>query len=331
MFDLKGKSVLFFCPKFFGYELEIANKLSSLGASVDAYDERPRNNFVTKASIRINKALLKRTIEEYYNIILDKTATKVYDYVFIVNIEAMLPAILERLRAQQNKAVFILYMWDSLQNKKRTEATLSYFDRVFSFDKTDAEKLNDVMFRPLFYIDQYARIAKANNKATVDLCFIGTVHSDRYHLLKNLKEQVHQFGFKADFFQFFPSAALFVYKKVTDIKFYKARFREFHFHPLRQLELEKRISAANVILDIQHPSQTGLTIRTIEMIGAQKKLITTNADIVNYDFFDEQNILVIDRQNPILNPDFFKTSYRGLEESILYKYGIEGWLRDLFT
>jgi len=330
MFDLKGKSILFFCPKFFGYEKEIENKLVALGADVDAYDERPRNNFVTKASIRINRRLLKNTIEAYYNSILEETGNKAYDYIFVVNIEAMLPSVLERLRAQQPSAIFILYMWDSLQNKKNTEETLPYFDRIFSFDKSDASQLKGVSFRPLFYIDQYANISKETQQGDVDLCFIGTVHSDRYNLLKVVKNQADTFGLRCYFFQFFPSAALFIYKKISDIKFYDARFNEFHFIPMKTGELKRRISAAKTVLDIQHPAQTGLTMRTIEMIGANKKLITTNADIKSYDFYNENNILVVDRENPKLNLEFFKTPYVALSEEITYKYGLQGWLQDLF-
>ena len=33
------------------------------------------------------------------------------------------------------------------------------------------------------------------------------------------------------------------------------------------------------------------------MIGLKKKLITTNKDIVNYDFYNSNNIMVVDRAN----------------------------------
>ena len=36
---------------------------------------------------------------------------------------------------------------------------------------------------------------------------------------------------------------------------------------------------SEVILDINHPGQNGLTMRTFEALGAGKKLITTNTEI----------------------------------------------------
>lgn len=330
MEHLEGKSVLFFCPKFFGYEQEIAKKLQEMGATVDAYDERPQNNFLTKASIRINKNLVKTKIEEYYQKILVQTASKKYDYVFVVNIEAMLPTVLTRLRQQQPAAQFILYMWDSLQNKKQTPEILPFFDRVFSFDPTDITKIKGVRFRPLFFIDQYAALPKNQEKPSWGLSFIGTVHSDRYQLIKVLKQQVAAFTLKSYFFMYFPSPLLFAYKKLTDLKFYQARFSEFSFKSLPQPEIIKTIKASMAILDIQHPAQTGLTMRTMEMLGAQKKLVTTNAAIKDYDFYCAQNIFIIDRQQPVLDQAFFESPYQPVAADIYFKYSIEGWLTEIF-
>ena len=330
MQQLQGKSILFFCPSFFGYEKEIAEKLRDLGAMVDAYDERPKNNFVMKASIRINKKLVKKAIAAYYGLILKQTAHKTYDYVFVVNIEAMLPAVLEKLKAQQPKAIFILYMWDSLQNKKQTPEILPYFDRAYSFDPTDLTNIPGVKFRPLFFIDQYADLAKQKTEAVNGLSFIGTVHSDRYQLVKEVKKQVAAFNLRTSFFMYFPSPMLFAYKKLIDIKFYQAKYSEFNFHALSQTEIIKRIANTKVVLDIQHPSQTGLTMRSLEMLGAQKKLITTNTAIRNYDFYHEQNIHIIDRQQPVLNQAFFESDYHPVAPDLYFKYSITGWLHDLF-
>lgn len=330
MKNLENKSILFFCPKFFGYQDEIANKLRALGAFVDAYDERPQNDFFTKASIRINKNLVKRKIQNYYDTILTETSSRTYEYIFVVNIEAMLPNILEKLKKQNPKSQFILYMWDSLQNKKQTQEILPFFDKVFSFDKSDVQKIDGVRFRPLFFIDKYAEIARTVKHTSNDVCFIGTVHSDRYHLIENIKHQIDQLSLKGHFFLFFPNRILFVYKKLRDIKFFGARYSDFSFSSLSQTEIVNTIRDSKVILDIQHPGQTGLTMRTIEMIGADKKIITTNEDIRNYDLFNEENIMVIDRRNPVLDRSFFENPYKPLEEKLKFKYSIDGWLHELF-
>lgn len=330
MGKFSGKSILFFCPAFFGYDQEIAAKMRAMGAQVDAYDERPKNNFITKASIRINKRLVGKAIKDYYNGILAACRGKRYDYIFVANIEAMLPAVLEQLKQAHPEAIFILYMWDSLQNKKQTPEILPYFDRVYSFDPSDLQKIKGVRFRPLFFIDQYAAMASHAGQGGNTLSFIGTVHSDRYQFVNEIKEQAEKLKLDTSFFMYFPSPIMFAYKKLIDRKFYKASFREFSFQSLPQAAIIERISKACAVLDVQHPKQTGLTMRTLEMLGAQKKLITTNPAIKEYDFYRPENIYLIDRHRPVLDPDFFEVPYQPIADELYFKYSLEGWLCEIF-
>ena len=71
----------------------------------------------------------------------------------------------------------------------------------------------------------------------------------------------------------------------------------------------------------------GLTMRTIELLGLQKKIITTNIDIVNYDFYNPVNILIIDRDSPKINKEFFTTPFTPIPQEIVSKYIISNWLK----
>ncbi len=328
---LAGKRILFFAPKFFGYEVAIANKLKELGADVMHFDERPKNNFLTKSLIRIDRNIIKRTITQYYKNILSQTQQQQFDFVFVVNLEAMTPEIVELLRKQQPQARFILYMWDSIKNKKPAQLAFKLFDWCYSFDKNDASTLPNVNFRPLFFIDEFDSKRWSNKTQLVyDLCFIGTVHSDRYNLVKSVNKQADSLGLKTYFYLYFHNKILFFYKKLRDIKFYNARVSEFEFNPISAVDLAQKIKESGAVLDVQHPNQTGLTMRTLEMLGASKKLVTTNTHIVEYDFFNPQNIAVIDRQNPIISESFFKTGFVEMDEKIREKYALRGWLLEIF-
>ena len=118
---------------------------------------------------------------------------------------------------------------------------------------------------------------------------------------------------------------------MSDKKFRYAKFSEFKFKSLSQDSITKYIEEAKVILDIQHPSQTGLTMRTIEMLGANRKIITTNTDIKNYDFYTPENVFILDRNNPKLDKSFFESSYEQIYPQIKFNYSIEGWIRELFS
>lgn len=87
---------------------------------------------------------------------------------------------------------------------------------------------------------------------------------------------------------------------------------------------------SRTILDIEHPAQTGLTMRTFETLGASKKLVTTNAQVRDYDFFDPSNILVIDRKSPPRIPEsFLETAYVPAHADIYSKYSLQGWIKDV--
>lgn len=330
MINLDKKSILLIAPKFFGYQLEIYNKLIEFGATVFYYDERPKNDFFTKAFIRISKKIVNKRIKNYYFDILESTCSIKFDYVIIVNIEAMSSEILKKLKDQQQSAKFILYMWDSMLNKKNTIKMIDYFDSVFSFEKQDCEEIKTIKFCPLFYIDSYKDIANNPTLNTkYDFCFIGTVHSDRFNLLQKIIEQQNKIEVKFFFYMFFHNRILFWIKKITDTEFKKAKFRDFHFKPLTPSQTLEYINISNIIVDIHHPKQSGLTMRTIETLGAKKKLITTNPHIKEYDFYCENNILVIDRANPIVPYEFSVSPYQEISQEIYEKYSIENWIQTI--
>jgi hypothetical protein len=84
------------------------------------------------------------------------------------------------------------------------------------------------------------------------------------------------------------------------------------------------------VVDIEHPNQRGLTIRTFETIGAGKKLITTNKSVVNYDFYSSGNVFVIDRAKPEIPLNFLMTPAAQYSSEILYRYSLAGWIDEIF-
>ena len=90
------------------------------------------------------------------------------------------------------------------------------------------------------------------------------------------------------------------------------------------------MSRSKCILDIPYKGQSGLTIRTIESIGLHTKLITTNKSIREYDFYDENNIFIMDLKNNILpQEDFFENEYKEIDDTIFQRYNITYWTKKI--
>lgn len=182
----KGKKILFFSANFFGYQEEITSKLKSLGAEVHPYDERPKNSFLYKALIRLDKRLLKKRLDEYYGEIIQNSKSTDFDFVFFLKAEAITENKLKELRESQPKAKFILYMWDSIDNCPSVQKLFPLFDKIHSFDSTDVKANDCLSFRPLFYLDDYKNLKSLSNKE-FDISFIGTGHTDRYEIVTKVK------------------------------------------------------------------------------------------------------------------------------------------------
>ena len=95
-------------------------------------------------------------------------------------------------------------------------------------------------------------------------------------------------------------------------------------------EVAALIMKSKILVEIQRTEQVGLSFRIFEALGHRKKLITTNKDIVNYDFYHPQNILVVDENSIVIPDEFVDTPYFELDEKILDSYRIKNWVNKVF-
>jgi hypothetical protein len=328
---LINKKILLFAPNFFGYDVEIKSRLEELGAKVDLYDERPSSNFFVKAAIRIKKELLLSLTEKYFDKILKSNAVKNYDYVFIVKGEVINSKIIRKYKSVFSKAKFVLYLFDSIENYKSIITCLNYFDVVMSFDRSDADKYPDIKFRPLFYVHDFESIDHPDDilNYKYDILFVGTIHSDRWAYLERVKKESIRLGLRVCYYLYVQSIFIFIFKKIFVKGFKTLRSKDVHFKPIDKKKLIELTRKSKSVLDIQHPKQSGLTMRTIEVLGAGRKLITTNKDIVLYDFYSPDNISVIERGNPQISLEFINSPFKLVDRELLFKYSLTGWIYDV--
>jgi hypothetical protein len=248
------------------------------------------------------------------------------DIVLIINPESVSLKILYRIKKVTSASKYILYMWDSLSNKKYTKKIMPFFDKILTFDPVDAQVLN-IIFRPLFFCS--SKSSKNIKEKEIDISFIGTGHSDRALILNTIKN--HHTDKKIFFYLYLQAPFIYYYNRITNRNFKNIPKGMFHFFPMAYDEYERITESSKVVIDIEHPAQKGLTIRTLEMLGKEIKLITTNENVKRYDFYNTSNILVIDRTNPVIDIDFINNNYQPLSADLYYKYSIDGWLEDIIS
>lgn len=328
MVEFSGKKILLIAPKFFGYEKEIAAELMKLGAQVDFLPDRPFNSPLAKAATRLSRKLLLPYMDVFFKASLKQLGGKVYDAIFVIQGEGLSKRTLKHFKLLFPDSYLVLYMWDSMQNKRSLLGNLPLYDARFTFDKIDSLTLN-MKFRPLFFTSGFARGSGVTYE--YDLSFVGTAHSDRYKIISKI-EASSPLNVRFYKYLFLQARWLFYIKKLFLRDFRRAKISDFNFYPLSAGEVQQIFSQSMAIVDIEHPRQTGLTMRTFETLGAGKKLITTNSAVSEYDFYSPQNIFIIDRKCVAEIPaKFFSTPYQPVSAETLEKYSLSHWLIEIFS
>ena len=285
---LQSKKILLFSVSFFNYEKIIAERLKELGADVDFYDERPSNSIFVKGLIRLKRELYKVQIDKYYKRILHEIKNKRYDYFLLIKGEVVPDFFIEELKALNPNIIMIYYNYDSFKNNPNARSILKYFDKKFSFDKKDAIEYK-INFRPLFFSNEYEEIRNFQTNSQFESMFIGTAHTDRYLISEKVKSWCDSNNFRSFAYYYSPSKYVFHFKRIFDKTFKKFDIKKISFLSLAHGEIIELYKKSKAVLDINHPFQTGLTMRTFEALGAGRKLITTNAQVMDYPFFDLQH------------------------------------------
>lgn len=328
--ELRDKKILLFAPQGKGiYGSAIYNELIGKGAIVKIYNERVSTSTWSKIIYRAGKELVRSHFTSYINNIILENADLNFDYVLIIRGEAFSSVEIKLLRKSYPEARFILYLWDSFKNNN-VRHLLPLFDKTLSFDLEDCENTKNLILRPLFFTDNYRNISNFND-FSIDLLFVGTVHSQRYQFYKRMEQYMVKNNYRPYSYLYFPSRLLYLKKKLTDKSFIGCSMNDFNYKMIPEKEASVLMAQSKASLDTQSPTQSGLTMRTIEVFGAKRKLITTNNQIKKYDFYDEQNIMLIGFDFKSIDLTFFDTPYKEAPEDMYEKYSLSWWIDDVFA
>lgn len=293
---------------------------------VDYFSDRPGADFLTKALIRVDRRFLARKIERYYGDIIEQARGRDYDLVLIIRAEAVSGNILDRLRSLHSRARFVLYLWDSMHYNPNARKVLGKFDAVLSFDRADVDANPQIQFLPLFYGRDFERAASWTGSFKYDACFIGTIHTDRYKVLEQVIDQLERDGMRVFVYCYYPSRTLFRLRSLFDGGFRRFARKYVNFKGIPLSEVVDRIAESRAVIDVNRPGQLGLTMRTIEAIGAQRLLVTTNEDIVNYDVYSKKGVCLIDRTAPKVDKEFLDIEGVPHAESVRVGLSARNWV-----
>lgn len=329
MKQIKDSKILLFYP--FGatrhYGESIKRELINRGAIVVGYDERPSQNPMMKVIIRLFKKKIPSIFSSYIRSIIKKNKERDFDYILVLRGEAFTEQAVNILKGYYKNAIIILYLWDILKTTSLQDV-IPFFDKSLSFDPEDVRINKDLVFRPTFFVPQYKELTK-KSQPKYDILFIGTLHSNRYQLLEDIKEYLNQHGMSYYFYLYTPSFLSFIKNKVLDK--IPVKIRDVHFQPLSLLQTLEIVSNSKCMLDLNFTGQKSLSMRAYEAMASKTKYITTNSEITKYDFYNPNNILVIDINNINIPLEFLNSPFEDIPSHIMEKYSVEQFVNDLFS
>ena len=317
--NIKGKKILFVSYNFYNYNIEIRDKLVQLGAEVDMYEQIKYTLWFT--------ILLRFRLSNWYKKklstpIIEAAKTKKYDYVLVLEIHQT-DEFYRHLRELQPDAKFVLYYWDSVKFFDY-RPYMKYFDNILSFDIDDARQYDNIKYLPLFFIDAYAKVKNNPQKDfKYDMLQVASFSEERYSkVMRFFKEN----NINRD--------RTYIYYRTTLGKYILLLFRggyDMKMIGIRKMSQDEIICLyhqTRSVLDFSKQQQSGLTMRTIESMGAGKKLITSNSYLKDEPIYNPNNILIIEENkksdiNSFLNQEFVYTDE-------IEQYSIQNWCLNLF-
>lgn len=209
----------------------------------------------------------------------------------------------------------IAYLYDSFSRWPMSREALAVYDEVFSFDPENAEQYGLKKLHNFIYDDYVADGDPGEYSA-----FVVMAGKDRVPALEGLAKAFDQLG-------------------VTDYKFLVQCKPIPGAHPgitffEQRMSLQsvgELVKRSRIILDISKPGQAGLSFRFFEAMAARKKVITTNRHVLDYDFYNPANILVIDEADPVIPASFVSAPYADIPAPIYRKYTLQGWTETVFA
>ena len=211
------------------------------------------------------------------------------------------------IKSKNENIKIIFWYWNAIKSHNDKLVTSKYIDEIWTYNRFDADKYN-LKYSPQFYNFDFCKIEKNNEEKNVhssDIVFLGKDKGRKKDLL-DLEEKFTKIGLKCNFM---------IVEKRTD--------------KVNYLDYLKLVGGSKCILDFNYLLPCGISLRPLEAVGMRKKLITNNPDVINYRFYDKDNIFIIGKDDLNRVIDFVNSPFKKVKQNYIDYYSFSAWLKRL--
>lgn len=196
----------------------------------------------------------------------------------------------EKMKIRYKKSKHIVYLTDVNKAKRLSyDKSKNIFDDFYVFDKRIAAELG-IKYYPLFYSKFKDKPADEKYKSQVS--FVGQV-KDRFEDIISVYETLSKQNIKCNFY---------LIGVEPDKQKYKPYIKYGSF--ISAYEAYKYTYNSDCLLEIQSKTNNSISIRVMEAIVDNKKILTNNEEIQNLYYYDSKYMQIYSSVNDI-NLDFF--------------------------
>lgn len=226
----------------------------------------------------------------------------------IVHASRLTPPVVKFINTKYPEIKVIVWYWNPVDKCVPVKKFKKLKCEIWTFDFNDALKYKIRLNTQYYFKD----IKLNNNEILTDIVFVGA-EKGRLNSLLEIQKEMSILNLDTDFH--------IVKSSNKSPKNYKYKKK------LTYLEILEKISKSNCILDIVSDKQSGLTLRPLESLYLGKKLITNDYNIVNLDFYNPNNIFILQYpKNKYSLEEFLKVDFEEPSVDLKHKYDFDTWL-----
>lgn len=223
------------------------------------------------------------------------------------------PEYLSWLKSKKQNASINVWYWNIVKNTIDPKAIADTGCRLWSFSREDCKKYN-MSFNPPPY---FKEVKYPEVDTRTDICFVGK-EKGRLQGLLHWKSIFESQGLCTEFY-------------ITPNN--KLDKNPNYSHPMSYIESMLVSASSKAVFDYIEVINSGQSMRIMECIFNNRKIITNSVLIKDYDFYDSNNIFIVGEDDIGSLYKFVNSPYKKISEEILLKYDFEHfverfWCRD---
>lgn len=237
------------------------------------------------------------------------------DFALVIRPDLFSESVLNEIKKKSTFSV--AYQWDGMERFPLAESRIKFFNRFFVFDENDVEKFPGTIHTTNFYFDYLP----ANYPKKQDVFFVGTFMKDRIADIAKISLELSNLGLNTNINILYDKE-----KKIEIYRNYPINFIKKGF-TFEEAMIESKSS--DILLDVENLFHKGFSFRCFDAIGYGKKLITNNHLVKDCDFYNPQNIFVLE-DNLHLIKDFVEGNSVIAPLHTMEKYSFTAFIQRIF-